>query len=120
MKLTIRRNQADVKGMFGGHKGVKFSLYGKCEINEGEKALIAKYKVGEYVLAEYKSKLKNGESLDSRITVDSIVTGTTVETDDINTLLELEKSMKEGCKNLLNLLAVMGTFGGEEVLEINI
>ena len=26
MKLTIRRNQADVKGVFGGHKGVSLAF----------------------------------------------------------------------------------------------
>jgi hypothetical protein len=117
MKLTIRRNQADVKGVFGGHKGVKFSLYGKCSLDEGERAIIAKYKVGDYVLAEYQLKAK-AEALDFKITVNGIANGQTVETGDINTLLDLEKSMKEGCKNLKNLLKVMATFGGEEVIEI--
>jgi hypothetical protein len=120
MKLTIKRNQADVKGLFGGHKGVKFSLYGRCEVNEAEKAVIAKYKVGSYVLATYQIQHKGAEPIDFRITVDGIIAGETVETDDINTLLELESSMKQGCRNMLKLLAVMGTFGGEESFEIDI
>ena len=118
MKLTIKRNQADVKGLFGGHKGVNFSLYGRCEISEGEKALVAKYKIGEYTLADYKIKSRKGDSIDFRISIDGIVAGKTVETDDINTLLELETAMKEGCKNMKNLLMVMATFGGEEVFEV--
>ncbi|HEY4258297.1 MAG TPA: hypothetical protein VGM66_13875 [Candidatus Udaeobacter sp.] len=118
MKLTIRRNQSDVKGMFGGHKGVKFSLFGKCDVSEGEKALIEKYKVGEYQLAEYKIKLKNGDSIDFNITVNGIITGKHVETDDISELQKLEESMKEGCRNLKEMLAVMTTFGGEEIFEI--
>lgn len=117
MKLTIRRNQADVKGIFGGHKGVRFSLYGKCDIDDGESALIAKYKISDYQLAEYQLQT-NGEPVDFRITVSGITNGQTVETGDINTLLELEKSMKEGCQNLKNLLIVMATFGGEEEIEI--
>jgi len=120
MKLTIKRNQADIKGLLGGHKGVKFSLYGRCDVTEAEKAVIAKYKVGDYVLGSYQIKTRKGESIDFSITVDAIVSGKTVETDDIQVLLELENTMKEGCKNLLNLLAVMGTFGGEEVFEINV
>ena len=120
MKLTIRRNQADVKGLFGGHKGVRFSLYGRCDANEAEKAVIAKYKVGDYVLSRYQIKPRSGEPLEFKITVNGIIAGETVETDDIETLLELEQSMKDGCKNLLNLLAVMGTFGGQEVFEIGI
>jgi len=119
MKLTIRRNQADVKGLFGGHKGVRFSLYGRCDVNEAEKAVIAKYKVGDYVLGTYQIKTRS-EPLEFKITVNGIISGETVETDDIQTLLELEQSMKDGCKNLLNLLAVMGTFGGQEVFEIDL
>jgi hypothetical protein len=118
MKLTIRRNQADIKGVFGGHKGVRFSLFGKCDVSDPEKALIAKYKIGGYVLVSYQLKSPKGESIDFVITVDTIIAGKIVETDDIQTLQELEKSMKEGCQNLKNLLAVMSTFGGEEVFEI--
>jgi hypothetical protein len=120
MKLTIKRNQADVKGLFGGHKGVRFSLYGRCEVNETEKAVIEKYKVGGYILAEYQKQSPRGEPIDFKITVDGIIAGKSVETDDIKTLLDLERSMKEGCKNMLQLLTVMGTFGGEEVFEIGI
>ena len=118
MKLTIKRNQADVKGFFGGHKGVNFSLSGRCDITSDEQALIAKYKVGEYNLASYKIKPKGGTPIDFCISVDGIIAGKSVETDDINTLLELEEAMKAGCANLKNLLAVMASFGGEQVYEI--
>ena len=44
MKLTIKRNQADVKGLFGGHKGVRFSLYAKANITSEEQFLyLSKY-----------------------------------------------------------------------------
>lgn len=56
MKLVIRRNQADMKGFFGGHKGVKFSLFAKADITEEEQALIRKYMVGGYELAVYEVK----------------------------------------------------------------
>lgn len=118
MRLIIRRNQADVKGFFGGHKGVDFSLFGRCDITNEEKELIAKYKVGEYTLANYKIQPKGSEPIDIRISINDIINGKTVETDDINTLLELEESMKNGCRNMKMLLAVMATFGGEEVFEI--
>jgi hypothetical protein len=118
MKLIIRRNQADVKGMFGGHKGVKFSLFGQCHISDAEKALIDRYKVGEYVLADYKIKTKSGEAIDFDLTINGIIAGRNVETGDLYTLQELEKSMKEGCANMKNMLLVMATFGGEEVFEI--
>ncbi len=117
MKLIIKRNQADVKGLFGGHKGVNFSLTGRCEVSLDEKALIDKYKLGEYNLASYQKQLKNAQ-IDLNITVNGILSGTTVETTDIKTLLELEESMKVGCTNLKELLGVMKSFGGEQVIEI--
>jgi hypothetical protein len=57
MKLTIRRNQADVKGLFGGHKGVRFSLFGRVQVSTDENALIERYKVGDYALADYELRL---------------------------------------------------------------
>jgi len=118
MKLTIRRNQADVKGVFGGHKGVSFSLSGRCEVTDAEKALIAKYKVGEYVLAKYAIDTGRSDSLQFTITVDGIIQGKSVEMKDIETLLGVEEQMKSGCKNLKTLLTVMATFGGDEVIDI--
>ena len=53
MRLTIKRNQADQKGIFGGHKGVNFTLYSKAELTHDERALIERYKVGDHILAEY-------------------------------------------------------------------
>lgn len=118
MKLIIKRNQADVKGMFGGHKGVSFSLSGRCEITADEKALLAKYKAGQSILASFKSNSnKQGES-ETMITADGIISGITVETADILKLRELEENMKQGCQNLKSLLEVMASFGGEETFEI--
>ncbi len=117
MKLTIRRNQADVKGMFGGHKGVSFSLFGKCAVSDAERALIDKYKVGDYILASYAVPTR-GEPIEFKITVNSLISGTTHNAGDIDTLLKLEEEMKTGCNNLKNLLMIMSSFGGEQTFEI--
>jgi len=119
MKLTIKRNQADIKGLFGGHKGVNFSLYGRVEVTDAEKTLINKYKVGDYILASYERPVKGSEqSISFHITTNDIINGKSVEIGNINTLLELEDAMKSGCQNLKSLLSVMSTFGGEQVFEI--
>lgn len=118
MQLTIKRNQADIKGLFGGHKGVSFSLSGQCSVSSDEKALIERYKVGSYELASYQMKIKGGTALDISITVDGIIAGKVVETNDIKTLLELEDAMRKGCENLKSLLEVMATFGGQQVYNI--
>jgi Pyruvate/2-oxoacid:ferredoxin oxidoreductase gamma subunit len=118
MKLTIKRNQADVKGFFGGHKGVNFSLSGQCEVSQDEKGLIEKYKIADYVLARYEKQGKGAEPIDLSITVNGIISGTTIQTGDIKTLLELEEAMKNGCANMKELLGVMASFGGEQVFQI--
>lgn len=118
MKLTIKRDQADVKGLFGGHKGVRFSLYTKADITGDERELIDRYKISEYILASYDLSIKGSGSLEFHLTVNRLINGNKTETESISTLLELEDKIKEGCQNLKNLLEVMETFGGEEVIEI--
>jgi len=118
MKLTIKRDQADVKGMFGGHKGVSFSLYAKADITKDERELIEHYKIGEHILASYDLPIKGSESMEGNLSVNRLMNGTNIATDSISTLLELEEKIKEGCQNLKTLLKVMKTFGGEEVIEI--
>ena len=117
MKLTIRRNQSDVKGVFGGHKGVSFALYAKVDISSDEKALIERYKVGEYTLAHRELKIGK-EMVPFNLTVIKLLNGDTTNTDSIVTLRQLEEDIKEGCRNLKNMLSVMETFGGEETIEI--
>ena len=107
-----------MKGFFGGHKGVRFSLSGQCDVSQQEKALIERYKIGEYVLASYQKQLKGLEPIDFSITVNGIIGGKSVETDDIKTLLELEEAMKTGCTNMKQLLGVMATFGGQQEFDL--
>ena len=117
MKLTIKRNQADVKGLFGGHKGVNFELYSKVEISKEERELIQHYKVESHHLAEYEISTKKGTEIDY-ITVGNLINGNTIVLSSVSRLLNLEDKIKEGCQDLKNLLLVMASFGGEEVFEI--
>ena len=50
MKLTIKRDQADVKGVFGGHKGMKFLLSYRVELTPEEQGLITRYKAEHHPL----------------------------------------------------------------------
>ena len=118
MKLKIKRDQADVKGLLGGHKGVRFSLYAKVDITDEERALIERYKVGDYILASYQFSRKGSEPVDINLRVNSLVNGYKTDMDSIYKLLELEEAIKNGCGNLKTLIQVMATFGGEETIEI--
>ncbi len=117
MKLTIKRGQADVKGMFGGHKGVEFSLYCRVEVTPDEAALIERYKAGDSVLATYQMRHKN-ESFEVGYTVADLIKGKSTNLASITALLDLESEIKKACGNLKILLWAMSTFGGEEVIEI--
>ncbi len=114
MKLTIRRDQAAKKGVFGGHKGMRFSLYCRVEISPEEKELIDKYKVHDHVLTWRDTESGQIPGL----TVGDLINGKTYELEDITTLLNNEEVIKETCKDFKNLLLVMASFGGEEVIEI--
>jgi len=76
--------------------------------------LIEKYKVHDHVLTwreTDKGKIPG-------VTVQNLVGGYNVELDDVATLLNNEEVIKEACKDFKNLLMVMASFGGEEVVEI--
>lgn len=114
MKLTIRRDQAAKKGLFGGHKGMRFSLYCKVEISPEEQELIEKYKVNDHVLTWRETDRGQTPGL----TVNDLVYGHSTEVDNVGTLLNNEDVIRSACEDFKNLLLVMASFGGEEVVEI--
>jgi hypothetical protein len=117
MKLEIWRDQADVKGVFGGHKGVSFKLVTRVQLLPDETALIAKYKVGDDVLVTY--ELPGADRrLVFTITINQMAAGYTTNMRDIATMIQLEDEIKAGCHNLKNWLQVMASFGGYEAVEI--
>lgn len=113
MKLIIRRNQAAKKGVFGGHKGMKFSLECRVELTDQERAIVDQYKVNDHVLTW---RNNSGQEVPGLL-ISSLVRGTTQEVDDVTTLLSNEEVIKGACANFRALLEVMATFGGEEVIE---
>lgn len=114
MKLKIRRDQAAKKDIFGGHKGMMFSLSCRVEITPEEQELIEKYKVHYHALTWRETDRGRIPGL----TVQSLAGGYNVELDDVDTLLNNEEVIKEACNDFKNLLMIMATFGGEEVIEI--
>ena len=117
MKLTIRRNQADVKGLFGGHKGVSFSLFAKVDIKPEERALIERYKVGDWILAS-RDFTAGKNQYQISLTVDKLINGDTTTMASLADLQKWEEDIKTSCVQVKTALAVMATFGGEEVIEI--
>ncbi len=68
----------------------------------------------EYVLTwrEYEGRQVPG------LTVQDLVQGKTTEIGDVATLLNNEDVIKGACKDFKNLLLVMASFGGEEIIEL--
>jgi hypothetical protein len=114
MKLKIKRDQKPQTGMFGGNKGMIFLLSYRAELTPEEKSLISKYKAEFHPLTYTTGS--NGIQV-PKDTINSLMQGVTEEVKDITILLNNEKIIKDACKNFKNLLQVMATFGGEEVID---
>lgn len=104
MKLVIRRDQADIKGAFGGHKGVMFSLSYRLELTEYEQGLVERYKLHTHVL--------------NHRTFGDVIQGVTEQLQSVEILISNEKAIRDACEDFNVLLKVAATFGGEEVVEI--
>lgn len=93
---------------------MRFGLSCQVEINPEEQELVNKYKVYDYVLTWRESD----EGKSPGLTVGELVNGKTYELDDVITLLNNEEVIKNACQDFKNLLLVMASFGGKEVIEI--
>ena len=60
MQLVIRRSQADVKEVFGGHKGVQFSLYYRLVLTPEEDALVQRYQLNIHALCPFTGDRASG------------------------------------------------------------
>jgi hypothetical protein len=114
MKLIISRDQLAKKGLFGGHKGMMFSLMCRVEISPEERALIDTYRVHNHAL----TWRETSQGREPGVTVNDLISGKTYEIDDVTTLLHNEEVIKGACQDFKNLLLVMASFGGQESIEI--
>jgi hypothetical protein len=113
MKLVISRSQAAMKGMLGGHKGVRFTLSYRLELTPEEDALVREYKLENYPLTW---TTINGSQMPDD-TIRSLQQGRNESVDDVTTLIRNEEIVKDACDSLPPLFEVAKSFGGEEVIE---
>lgn len=109
MELRIKKDQSDKKGLFGGHKGVNFSLKYRVFLTQEEWDLIKRYKVENEVLAKSET--------DTPITMNDLLTGQSQVTSNIEVLLHKEKLAIAICKKFKTYLDVLKSFGGEYKLD---
>jgi hypothetical protein len=113
MKLFIKRDQEDVKGFFGGSKGIRFSLNCRIELTPEETALVEKYKQWDLTVHSYPTT----SNTNARWSLADMTKGCTVTCDGVGALFNSEEEVKKACANTKVLLNVMNSFGGQEELE---
>lgn len=109
MKLIVKKNQADKKGLFGNNKGVNFSLDYKVSLTPEEQNLISKYKIEKEVLMTNESGVK--------ITIQDMIKGRSLTVQNINTLQNNEQVAINVCKNFKRHIDILRSFGGEYSLD---
>jgi hypothetical protein len=109
MHLLIKRDQADMKGVFGGHKGVQFSLYYRLVLTPEEEQLVGRYKLDNHVLTRSPAKID---------TVRQATQGISQSVESVEVLLNNEEVIKRACDQFCTLIAVARSFGGEEMVKL--
>ena len=109
MELVIRRSQADMKGVFGGHKGVSFNLHYRLVLTSEEAALVQKYRLDTHILS------KSGSGAIE--TVADVMRGVNQSVQSVDILLGNEATAKRACDSFYKLILVARSFGGEEVIK---
>jgi len=113
VRLIISRNQQDVKGVFGGHKGVQFTLGYRLELTQEEAELVRRYNLGSHTLT---TRVIDGVSVPAT-TLAELMAGRDQTVSDVTTLVNNERVIKDACDELPVLFDVCRSFGGDEVVE---
>lgn len=113
VQLVIKREQAPVKTLLGGHKGVEFTLAYWLVLNDEECELADRYKLGDYAVT-WKNPASGPVPDD---TIRNMMAGGRQTLTDVTTLLAKERAIKDGCDSLPRLFEIVRSFGGEEVID---
>lgn len=113
MRLIIKRNQQDQKGMLGGHKGVQFTLQYRLELTEEEQRLVERYRLGYHAIT---TRMFQGNEIPGH-SISDMVRGQSSVVSDVTQLIREENVIKNACDELPILFDVCRSFGGDEVIE---
>ncbi len=113
MKLVISRSQAAMTGMFGGHKGVEFTLSYRLVLTAEEQTLVHEYRLEQYPLTW---STINGQRMPDD-TIANMTQGRRQTLTDVTTLMNNERIVTEACDVLPPLFEVARSFGGDEEIE---
>ncbi len=110
MKLIMKRDQRDEKGVFGGDKGVTYILTCRVELDPEEQELLSRYKAYDQAL------IHKGSEKISELTIANLINGITEEFSDMGTMLTNEEAIKRACQSFKSRLSTMANFE-EQVIE---
>jgi len=113
MRLVINRSQEGMKGVFGGNKGVQFTLAYRLQFTSEEEELIERYKLNNYTLTWI--NLQSANMPDD--TIANMRTGRSQSIPNVVKLISNERIVRDACDQLPILFEVCRSFGGEEVIE---
>lgn len=125
MKLVLRRDQREKKGIFGGHKGMDFYLYAQVRLDREEQGLFDRLKVSDVTLVSHPVEIRrDGKwvTINRHITAGDLLRGWEHSElgFEVIELFKLEADIKTACQNFKILLEKMRTFGGEEVIDVEL
>lgn len=113
MRLIINRSQAAMTGMFGGHKGVEFTLSYRLELTPEEHELVRQYRLEHYPLTW---RTQQGQRMPDDM-IFNMLQGRAQTVTDVTTLIANERVVKDACDALPPLFEVVRSFGGDEIIE---
>ncbi|MEU3625114.1 hypothetical protein BS329_37905 [Amycolatopsis coloradensis] len=116
MQLIVKRDQADRRGVFGGHKGVDFSLFFKLVLSPEELNLVHRYKFEDHPLGWW---FAQGAEIPIASVAEALA-GKTMQWPSVVELVTRERELKRACRSLKLLIEVAASFGGEEVFDIEV
>lgn len=99
--------------MFGGSKGISFTLKYQLQLNEEEQEIVRRYRLESYPLTW--NTVQGTRMPDD--TVGNMMEMRTQTLTDVTTLLKNEEIVKSACDALPHLFNVVRTFGGKEVID---
>ena len=116
MQLVVKRDQTDRRGVFGGHKGVNFTLSFQLILTATETNLVHRYKFADLPLGTW---VFQGTEVPIA-SVGEAMAGKTMNWPSVIELVSREREIKNACRSLKLLLEVATSFGGEEVFDITL
>jgi|WetSurSiteA1Bulk_404760.scaffolds.fasta_scaffold42324_2 hypothetical protein len=112
MKLILRRNQIEQKGLFFGSK-IIYSLSIYVELTNEEAELAEKYKINNEILSSI--KLTDGTIYD--VTIGTLSRGVKFDSEDIACLLQYEQDIKNACAIFKIHINTRKNYCGDETIE---